>query len=78
MVFKNDRGYNINSISNNDNYLVLSLNISRSEQKLFYLILKEHNKLKSQIRLQIFQDKILIKMTKNIFTPPIMIVNFII
>ena len=35
MVFKNDRGYNINSISNNDNYLVLSLNISRSEQKLF-------------------------------------------
>ena len=35
MVFKNDRGYIINSISNNDNYLVLSLNISRSEQKLF-------------------------------------------
>ncbi len=35
MVYKNDIGYNLNSISNNDNYLVLSLNISRSEQKLF-------------------------------------------
>ena len=35
MVFKNDSGYNLNSISNNDNYLVLSLNLSRSEQKLF-------------------------------------------
>ena len=35
MVFKNDIGYNLNSISNNDNYLVLSLNLSRSEQKLF-------------------------------------------
>ena len=40
MVFKNDRGYNINSISNNDNYLVLSLNISRSEQKLFLFDVK--------------------------------------
>ena len=35
MVFKNDSGYNLNSISNNDKYLVLSLNISRTEQKLF-------------------------------------------
>ena len=35
MVFKNDSGYILNSISNNDNYLVLSLNLSRSEQKLF-------------------------------------------
>ena len=35
MVFKNDSGYNLNSISNNDRYLVLSLNLSRSEQKLF-------------------------------------------
>ena len=35
MVFKNNSGYNLNSISNNDNYLVLSLNLSRSEQKLF-------------------------------------------
>ena len=35
MVFKNDSGYNLNSISNNDNYIVLSLNLSRSEQKLF-------------------------------------------
>ncbi|MDC2995828.1 alpha/beta fold hydrolase [Flavobacteriaceae bacterium] len=40
MVFKNDSGYNINSISNNDNYLVLSLNISRSEQKLFLFDVK--------------------------------------
>lgn len=35
MVFKNDSAYNLNSISNNDRYLVLSLNLSRSEQKLF-------------------------------------------
>lgn len=35
MVFKNDSGYSLNSISNNDRYLVLSLNLSRSEQKLF-------------------------------------------
>ena len=42
MVFKNDSGYNLNSISNNDNYLVLSLNISRSEQKLFLYDLKSN------------------------------------
>ena len=42
MVFKNDSAYNLNSISNNDNYLVLSLNISRSEQKLFLYDLKSN------------------------------------
>lgn len=42
MVFKNDIGYNLNSISNNDNFLVLSLNISRSEQKLFLYDLKSN------------------------------------
>ena len=42
MVFKNDSGYNLNSISNNDNFLVLSLNISRSEQKLFLHDLKSN------------------------------------
>ena len=42
MVFKNDSGYNLNSISNNDNFLVLSLNISRSEQKLFLYDLKSN------------------------------------
>ena len=42
MVFKNDSGYNLISISNNDNYLVLSLNISRSEQKLFLYDLKSN------------------------------------
>ena len=42
MVFKNDSGYNLNSISNNDNYLVLSLNLSRSEQKLFLYDLKSN------------------------------------
>ena len=42
MVFKNDSGYNLISISNNDNYLVLSLNISRSEQKLFLHDLKSN------------------------------------
>lgn len=42
MVFKNDSGYNLNSISNNDNYLVLSLNISRSEQKLFLYDVKSN------------------------------------
>ena len=42
MVFKNDSAYNLNSISNNDNYLVLSLNLSRSEQKLFLYDLKSN------------------------------------
>ena len=42
MVFKNDSGYNLNSISNNDNFLVLSLNVSRSEQKLFLYDLKSN------------------------------------
>ena len=42
MVFKNDIGYNLNSISNNDNYLVLSLNLSRSEQKLFLYDVKSN------------------------------------
>ena len=42
MVFKNDSGYNLNSISNNDNYLVLSLNLSRSKQKLFLYDLKSN------------------------------------
>ena len=42
MVYKNDSGYNLNSISNNDNYLVLSLNLSRSEQKLFLYDVKSN------------------------------------
>ena len=42
MVFKNDSGYNLNSISNNDNYLVLSLNLSMSEQKLFLYDVKSN------------------------------------
>ena len=42
MVFKNDSGYNLNSISNNDNYLVLSLNLSMSEQKLFLYNVKSN------------------------------------
>ena len=42
MVFKNNNGYNLNSISNNDNYLVLSLNLSRSEQKLFLYDVKSN------------------------------------
>ena len=42
MVFKNDSGYYLNSISNNDNYLVLSLNLSRSEQKLFLYDVKSN------------------------------------
>ena len=44
MVFKNDSGYNLNSISNNDRYLVLSLNLSRSEQKLFLYDVKSKQK----------------------------------
>ena len=40
MVYKNDSGYNLNSISNNDNYLVLSLSLSRREQKLFLYNIK--------------------------------------
>jgi dipeptidyl aminopeptidase/acylaminoacyl peptidase len=42
MIFKNDSGYNLNSISNNDKYLVLSLNLSRSEQKLFLYDVKSN------------------------------------
>ena len=35
MIFKNDAAYDINDVSNNDDYLVLNLNISNTEQKLF-------------------------------------------
>jgi len=40
MVYKNDKGYSLNSISNNDKHLVLNLNLSRSEQKLFLYEIK--------------------------------------
>ena len=51
MVYKNDSGYNLNSISNNDNYLVLSLSLSRTEQKLFLYDIK--SKKQSEISNQV-------------------------
>ena len=51
MIFKNDAGYVINDISNNDDYLVLNINISNTEQKLFLYEIK--NKQLSEISNQI-------------------------
>jgi hypothetical protein len=51
MIFRNDAGYVINDISNNDDYLVLNINISNTEQKLFLYEIK--NKQLSEISNQI-------------------------
>ena len=51
MIFRNDAGYVINDISNNDDYLVLNINISNIEQKLFLYEIK--NKQLSEISNQI-------------------------
>ena len=67
MVFKNDRGYNINSISNNDNYLVLSLNISRSEQKLFLFDLKRTQQIEISNQVANFSGQNFDKNDENYF-----------
>ena len=67
MVFKNDRGYNINSISNNDNYLVLSLNISRSEQKLFLFDVKSTQQIEISNQVANFSGQNFDKNDENYF-----------
>ena len=67
MVFKNDRGYNINSISNNDNYLVLSLNISRSEQKLFLFDFKRTQQIEISNQVANFSGQNFDKNDENYF-----------
>ena len=67
MVFKNDRGYNINSISNNDNYLVLSLNISRSEQKLFLFDVKRTQQIEISNQVANFSGQNFDKNDENYF-----------
>ena len=67
MVFKNDRGYNINSISNNDNYLVLSLNISRSEQKLFLFDFKSTQQIEISNQVANFSGQNFDKNDENYF-----------
>ena len=67
MVFKNDRGYNLNSISNNDNYLVLSLNISRSEQKLFLYDVKSKQQVEISNQVANFSGQNFDKNDENYF-----------
>ena len=67
MVFKNDSGYNINSISNNDNYLVLSLNISRSEQKLFLFDFKRTQQIEISNQVANFSGQNFDKNDENYF-----------
>ena len=67
MVFKNDRGYNINSISHNDNYLVLSLNISRSEQKLFLFDFKRKQQIEISNQVANFSGQNFDKNDENYF-----------
>ena len=67
MVFKNDRGYNINSISNNDNYLVLGLNISRSEQKLFLFDVKSTQQIEISNKVANFSGQNFDKNDENYF-----------
>ena len=67
MVFKNDRGYNLNSISHNDNYLVLSLNISRSEQKLFLYDVKSKQQVEISNQVANFSGQNFDKNDENYF-----------
>ena len=67
MVFKNDSGYNLNSISNNDRYLVLSLNLSRSEQKLFLYDLKRNQQVEISNQVANFSGQNFDKNDENYF-----------
>ncbi len=67
MVFKNDSGYNLNSISNNDNYLVLSLNLSRSEQKLFLYDVKSNQQVEISDKAANFSGQNFDKNDENYF-----------
>ena len=67
MVYKNDSGYNLNSISNNDNYLVLSLSLSRSEQKLFLYDIKSRKKVEISSQVANFSGQNFDKNDENYF-----------
>ena len=67
MVFKNDSGYNLNSISNNDNYLVLSLNLSRSEQKLFLYDVRSNQQVEISDKVANFSGQNFDKNDENYF-----------
>ena len=67
MVFKNDSGYNLNSISNNDRYLVLSLNLSRSEQKLFLYDVKNNQQVEISNKAANFSGQNFDKNDENYF-----------
>lgn len=67
MVFKNDSGYNLNSISNNDRYLVLSLNLSRSEQKLFLYDVKSKQQVEISNQVANFSGQNFDKNDENYF-----------
>ncbi len=67
MVFKNDSGYILNSISNNDNYLVLSLNLSRSEQKLFLYDVRSNQQVEISDKVANFSGQNFDKNDENYF-----------
>ncbi len=67
MVFKNDIGYNLNSISNNDNYLVLSINLSRSEQKLFLYDVRSNQQVEISDKVANFSGQNFDKNDENYF-----------
>ncbi len=67
MVFKNDIGYNLNSISNNDNYLVLGLNLSRSEQKLFLYDVRSNQQVEISDKVANFSGQNFDKNDENYF-----------
>ena len=67
MVFKNDSGYNLNSISNNDRYLVLSLNLSRSEQKLFLYDVRSNQQVEISDKVANFSGQNFDKNDENYF-----------
>lgn len=43
MIYKNDNAYSYNNISHNDKHLILNLNVSRNEEKLFIYEFKTRN-----------------------------------
>ena len=67
MVYKNDSGYNLNSISNNDNYLVLSLSLSRREQKLFLYNIKSKEQVEISNQVANFSGQNFDKNDENYF-----------
>ena len=67
MVYKNDSGYNLISISNNDNYLVLGLSLSRREQKLFLYDIKSKEQIEISNQVANFSGQNFDKNDENYF-----------